>query len=215
MKVQKKFYRLDKDELPPVPEKMKQYTDKKTGKKLLYNLGGRNINDETEHKKQYQNPNGKKADLLKGLDNLKNGDIRLVETTQQRHHGHVDEQLNQQEKGVTDYLGKGNKHYDRKGKVINPDTRDISAHKRKPAQEANFGKKPLEFIHQRNHKKKYVCEKETEYDKHYKDRNAKKPDKGRAYDMLHSGGGMHQNTEYRHRFNDDKRRQAELDKNLK
>lgn len=60
---------------------MKVYTDKKTGKKLPYNLGGQKFKDETEQKKRYQNPNGKKADLLKGLDNLKNGDIRLVETT--------------------------------------------------------------------------------------------------------------------------------------
>ena len=153
--------------------------------------------------------------MLKGIDNFKNGAIRLVETTQQRHHGHVDEGLNKQEKLVTDVLGTGNKRYDRKGRIVNPDTQDISAHKRKPAQEASFGKKPLEFIHQRNHKKKYVCEKETEYDKNYMNKNAKKPDKGKAYDMLHSGGGMHQNTEYRNRFNEDKRRQAELDKNLK
>lgn len=40
MKVGKKFYRIDKEELPSVPEKMKTYTDKKTGKKLPYNLGG-------------------------------------------------------------------------------------------------------------------------------------------------------------------------------
>lgn len=48
MKVRKKFYRLDKEELAPVPEKMKVYTDKKTGKKLPYNLGGQKFKDETE-----------------------------------------------------------------------------------------------------------------------------------------------------------------------
>ena len=64
----------------------------------------------------------------------------------------------------------------------------------------------MEFIHQANYKKKHGFEKETEYDKNYRDKNGKKPDKGRAYDMLHSGGGMHQNTEYRNRFNEDKRR---------
>lgn len=32
--------------------------------------------------------------MLRALDNLKNGEIQLVETTQQRHHGHVDIDLN-------------------------------------------------------------------------------------------------------------------------
>lgn len=64
--------------------------------------------------------------------------------------------LNNQEKNVTDHLGTNIKHYDRKGKVINADTQDKKAHKRKQAEETNFGKKPLEFIHQRNHKKKHA-----------------------------------------------------------
>lgn len=46
----------------------------------------------------------------------------MVETTQQRHHGHVDMGLNKQEKNVTDNLGHKIKKYDRKGKVINAET---------------------------------------------------------------------------------------------
>ena len=53
MKVQKKFYRIDKEELPSVPDKMKGYTDKKTGQKLPHNLGGQKFKDETEQKKRY------------------------------------------------------------------------------------------------------------------------------------------------------------------
>lgn len=48
MKVRKKFLNIKKEELPSVPEKMKTYTDTKTGKKLPYNVGGNKFKDETE-----------------------------------------------------------------------------------------------------------------------------------------------------------------------
>lgn len=127
--IKKKF--INREELPPVPEKMKQFTDTKTGKKKLYNIGGNKTHHQTELREAYKNPNGKKASMLKTKDNLKNGNIRIIETTNEKHFGHIDENLNKNEKNLNNNLGSKNKEYDRKGKVLNTEAKDLNALQRK------------------------------------------------------------------------------------
>merc|ERR1711976_271105 len=103
----------------PVPKKMQKYLKGDKEKKVLYDLGTKNFYGTTTFRNDYDHQNGKKSDMLKVADNLKNKNFQLTETTTGKHYNyHTQDPATRKNHGYNKNQRDFNKYFDRNGKVL-------------------------------------------------------------------------------------------------
>lgn len=95
----------------PLPEKIKKFlpTNKNEDQKIPYHIGKHQLKGTTTFQDHYDEKNGKKSDMLKTPDNLKNKDFKLRDTTYKQHYKNLGE----------DPVAHGEVHYNKNQKHSN------------------------------------------------------------------------------------------------